>query len=167
MPCRAVEQVILCLLPLLYPGFRCIGDISGMLTLKYIAEAIRILGIKWLPTGNAKKDVSVGGRIQENHRKPPDGGDMYTKKESHDAEGNSSSQPSNAEGIDPNESGEDEAIAGGMEAEEGNFVNVEVGFSYRASNTGTSMKVKAKNAHLYLLFYLPGGIRFRKLKISQ
>ncbi|CAO1596623.1 hypothetical protein XANCAGTX0491_000456 [Xanthoria calcicola] len=131
-----------------------------MLTLEYIAEAIRILGIKWLPTGNAKKDVSVGGRIQENHQKSPDRGDVYTKKESHDAEGNSSSQPSNAEGIDPNESGEDEAIAGGMEAEEGNFVNVEVGFSYRASNTGTSMKVKAKNAHLYLLFYLPGGIRF-------
>lgn len=144
-----------------------IGRKSGMLTLEIIVEAIRILGIKWLPTGNAKKDVSVGGQIQEKDRKVPNEGDMYTKKHSHDAEENASSQPSSVEGIDSNESGEDKAIAGGMEAEEGSFVNVEVGFSYRASNTGRSMNVKAKNAHLYLLFYLPGGIRFRKLMVRQ
>ncbi|KAL8751915.1 MAG: hypothetical protein Q9199_006100 [Rusavskia elegans] len=142
-----------------------IGRKSGMLTLEFIVEAIRILGIKWLPTGNAKKDVSVGGQIQEKDRKVPNEGDMYTKKHSHDAEENALSQSSSVEGIDSNESGEDKAIAGGMEAEEGSFVNVEVGFSYRASNTGRSMNVKAKNAHLYLLFYLPGGIRFRKLML--
>ncbi|KAL8849285.1 MAG: hypothetical protein Q9221_005755 [Calogaya cf. arnoldii] len=123
-------------------------------------------GIKWLPTGNAKKDVSVDGQVQEQshtqeiERKVPNEKDNDTETESHNTNENAPSHSSKAKEADSEEPDEDQAIAGGMEAEEGNFVNVEVGFSYRASNTGTSIKVKAKNAHLYLLFYLPGGIRF-------
>lgn len=58
-----------------------------------------------------------------------------------------------------------EDVAEGMEAEEGDFVNLEVAFSYRASSSGKSLKVKSKNAHIYLAFYLPGGIRLRTLRL--
>lgn len=44
-----------------------------------------------------------------------------------------------------------------MEAEQGDFVNMELAFAYRARSSGKSIKSKAKNAHLYLKFYLPGG----------
>ncbi|KAI4266974.1 MAG: hypothetical protein LQ337_008589 [Flavoplaca oasis] len=123
-------------------------------------EAIRILGIKWLPGGHAKKDVSAGGRIQEKDRDVRNEGDAQTESQPPNADQINSYHASNATGIGSNGTGENESVAGGMEAEEGSFVNVEIGFSYRASKTSTSMKVKAKNAHLYLLFYLPGGIRF-------
>ncbi|KAL8679384.1 MAG: hypothetical protein Q9186_004319 [Xanthomendoza sp. 1 TL-2023] len=129
-------------------------------------EAIRILGIKWLPTGNAKKNVSVSGQVQEstqtqgNDRKVPNEGETNSEPGKSVNEG-APSQVGDAAGTEQDGPTEDHAIAEGLEAEEGDFVNVEVGFSYRASSTGKSMKVKAKNAHLYLLFYLPGSIRFQ------
>ncbi|KAK0667111.1 hypothetical protein QBC41DRAFT_324636 [Cercophora samala] len=76
------------------------------------SEGVRILGVKWLPTGKAGESVSH------------DDGD-----------------------------GEEE-----MEAEEGDFVNLELAFAYRAQKSGKTIKSKAKNAHLYLKFYLPGGL---------
>lgn len=48
-----------------------------------------------------------------------------------------------------------------MEAEEGDFVNIEVAFAYRPS-TGRGIKSRAKHAHLYLAFYLPGKVKLRK-----
>ncbi|RDW63525.1 hypothetical protein BP6252_11070 [Coleophoma cylindrospora] len=51
-----------------------------------------------------------------------------------------------------------EAIRDGMEAEQGDFVDIELAFAYRARSSGKSIKSKAKNAHLYLKFYLPGSI---------
>ena len=132
------------------------------------SESIRILGIKWLPTGAAAKDVSVSGKIKsgqkkgDNDRKVPGEGDI---EESRSSEGENQ-----ALNTDDGKEAEDnqENIAEGMEAEEGDFVNIEMAFSYRASSTGKSLKVKTKNAHLYLAFYLPGGIRFRKfLSLGQ
>ncbi|KAK4172841.1 hypothetical protein QBC36DRAFT_68578 [Triangularia setosa] len=76
------------------------------------SEGVRILGVKWLPTGRAGESVSQ------------DDGD-----------------------------GEEE-----MDAEEGDFVNLELAFAYRAQKSGKTIKSKAKNAHLYLKFYLPGGL---------
>lgn len=105
------------------------------------SEAIRILGIKWLPPGNAKKDVSAIGGTE---------GQTEARQ---DKNGNT-------------DSGKVKTVPEGMEAEEGDFVNVEVGFSYRASSSGKSMRVKAKNPHLYLVFYLPGGVQFRKSTYS-
>ncbi|KAL8871578.1 MAG: hypothetical protein Q9174_002619 [Haloplaca sp. 1 TL-2023] len=129
-------------------------------------EALRVLGIKWLPVGNAKKDVSVDGRVRDksttrqSDRKVPNEGessrDMGPYEGNKKEEGN---RDSSAESL-PAKSNEGQAIAEGMEAEEGDFVNMELGLSYRASKIGKSMKIKAKNAHLYLVFYLPGGIRF-------
>lgn len=130
-------------------------------------EALRILGINWLPAGDAKEDVSVRGQVrkssqaQESDRKVPNEGEVSKDSAScnNDEEKDTPEEQGTKSGAE--KSSEEQAVAEGMEAEEGDFVNVELGLSYRASSTGKSMKVKAKNAHLYLVFYLPGGIRFR------
>lgn len=125
-------------------------------------EAIRILGVRWLPTGAAAKTVSKDGNVKndkdESDRKVPGQGEVDDETKP-DNKGTSEQDEQKKEG-------EDENIAEGMEAEEGDFVNVEVGFSYRASSIGKGIKEKSKNAHLFLAFYLPGGIRFRKM-LSQ
>lgn len=127
------------------------------------SEAIRILGIRWLPRGAAAKDVSVNGKLKsrkkndESDRKVPGEGEIDgDTKSKGGADHNQTSKQ------DEEEESKEDNIAEGMEAEEGDFVNLEVAFSYRASGSGKSLKVKSKNAHLFLAFYLPGGIRFRR-----
>lgn len=130
------------------------------------SEAIRILGIRWLPTGAAAKNVSVDGNIKSgknkegNDRKVPGEGELGDDTQSFKDE--ESNQDRDHNQTDKSEEGDEENMAEGMEAEEGDFVNIEVAFSYRASSSGKSLRVKSKNAHLYLAFYLPGGIRLRK-----
>lgn len=131
------------------------------------SEAIRILGIRWLPTGAAAQDVSINGKVKsgkdkgESDRKVPGEGEIEDNKNSEkDHQGERSGEGSQGNENNTNEENE-ENVAEGMEAEEGDFVNLEVAFSYRASSTGKSLRVKSKNAHLFLAFYLPGGIRFR------
>ncbi|KAK3331416.1 hypothetical protein B0H66DRAFT_507166 [Apodospora peruviana] len=101
------------------------------------SEAFRILGVKWLPTAAASQSVDSEGNLQ--HSK---GNDRTVPGEGH---------------TDDSGDGK-EAIEEGMEAEEGDFVNMELAFAYRARSSGKSLKSKARNAHLYLKFYLPGGI---------
>lgn len=132
------------------------------------SEAIRILGIRWLPTGAAAKDVSVNGKVKsgkskvESDRKVPGEGELEDNTNlQEDHQGSQREEGSQRNEIYEDEEANDENIAEGMEAEEGDFVNLEVAFSYRASSSGKSLRVKSKNAHLYLAFYLPGGIRFR------
>ena len=131
-------------------------------------EAIRILGVRWLPTGAAAKTVSEDGQIKDDNkksdRKVPGQGEVNNETKS-DEEG-SPKKDEQSNGDEQKKEGDEENVAEGMEAEEGDFVNVEVGFSYRASSSGKGIKEKSKNAHLFLAFYLPGGIRFRK-SISQ
>lgn len=131
------------------------------------SEALRILGVRWLTTGAAAQNVSIDGKIQSqdrNHqsdRAVPDQGDIDDDAEA--AASNVSqkgSKPSKEQ--DQNSENEEENIAEGMEAEEGDFFNVEVAFAYRVSNSGKGFTKKVKNAHLYLAFYLPGGLRFRE-----
>lgn len=124
-------------------------------------EAFHVLGIKWLPAGDAEKDVSANGQAQGSvQSQPSDCRDPETGSSSTEAD----AHPYGERRIstDSDRSSKGHALPEGMEAEEGKFFNVEVGFSYRASNTGKNMRVKAKNAHLYLIFYLPGGIQFRE-----
>ena len=122
------------------------------------SEALRILGVRWLPTGAAAKSVSVDGKVKSSNQKKnsdrtvPGAGEVDDDAKS---DVNDSSEEE-----DKGQKGDDENIAEGMEAEEGDFVNMEVAFSYRASSTGKGLKKKVKNAHLYLAFYLPGRIRF-------
>ncbi|KAF1845806.1 uncharacterized protein K460DRAFT_338396 [Cucurbitaria berberidis CBS 394.84] len=99
------------------------------------SEALRILGVRWLPTGAAARSVSSDGKLKSPHEEKGD------RKVQDDGEGQSE------------EPGHDT-----MEAEEGDFVNVEIAFAYRPS-TGRGMKSRAKHAHLYLAFYLPGKIK--------
>ena len=131
------------------------------------SEALRILGVKWLPAGAASKDVSVDGTIEHeknksNDRKVPGQGEVDSDGAAKNGKDKGSpNQRKNDETHEPESN--DENMAEGMEAEEGDFVNVELGFAYRASSEREkTLKSRAKNAHLYLAFYLPGGIRFRR-----
>ena len=133
------------------------------------SEAIRILGVRWLPTGAAARNVSKDGEVkpgkghEQSDRKVPGDGDVDDDTKADGEEHRPDEKGKQGKGNGKKEEGEEENIAEGMEAEEGDFVNVEVAFSYRASSSGNSIRVKSKNAHLYLAFYLPGSIRFRKL----
>ncbi|KAI0125527.1 hypothetical protein BJ170DRAFT_435729 [Xylariales sp. AK1849] len=127
-------------------------------------EAIRILGVRWLPTGAASRSVGSDGQPE----KPNKGG----KSDRTDPQGEQEQDAEDSEPGDDKDKDEDKdqnaetkqqeqdqaAIREGMEAEEGDFVNLELALSYRSRSSGKSMKEKAKNAHLYLKFYLPGGI---------
>lgn len=127
------------------------------------SEAIRILGVRWLPTGAAAMSVKVNGEIKsdsqgKNDRTVPGQGELEDDAKSDATQQSGSKEPKED---DKEEESEEQGIAEGMEAEEGDFVNVEIAFSYRASS-GKGLKKKAKNAHLFLAFYLPGALRFRK-----
>ncbi|KAL9127330.1 MAG: hypothetical protein Q9217_003769 [Psora testacea] len=130
------------------------------------SEAIRILGVRWLPTAAAAKDVSKNGKIkpgkgQDSDRKVSGEGEIDNERKDDNDKGYSENQePTEPQKDEANDTGDNENIAEGMEAEEGDFVNIEVAFSYRASASGRSLTDKSKNAHLYLGFYLPGGIKF-------
>ncbi|EMC91278.1 hypothetical protein BAUCODRAFT_80682 [Baudoinia panamericana UAMH 10762] len=101
------------------------------------SESIRILGIRWLPTGAAARSVAQDGNLKpgkgnkhESDRTVPGEGDMDNTQ-----------------------------VAEGMEAEEGDFINVEIAFAYRARSSGKLFKDRAKDMHLYLAFYLPGKLK--------
>jgi hypothetical protein len=126
------------------------------------SEAVRILGIRWLPTGAADQSVDEEGNLKKasdkevNDRGAPGQGeeeDVENKaKEEDDPEASKKKQGKKQQ------EQEQQAIREGMEAEQGDFVNMELAFAYRARSSGKSIKSKARNAHLYLKFYLPGGI---------
>ncbi|KAM7200717.1 hypothetical protein V8F20_005219 [Naviculisporaceae sp. PSN 640] len=120
------------------------------------SEAFRILGVKWLPTGAANKSVGSDGSLEN-----PKGDNDRTvsgQGESHDSGNGGEVERGGQEKDDKEQEEDQEAIEEGMEAEEGDFVNMELAFSYRARSSGKSLKKKVRNAHLYLKFYLPGGI---------
>lgn len=129
------------------------------------SEALRILGIKWLPTGAAAMDLSVNGKIKSDKERQSlrnVRGDCEKDRNNNLA---STIRPDEEKNIDDSHSPEEDEqdqVAKGMEAEEGDFVNMEIAFSYRASSLGKSLKARSKCAHLYLAFYLPGRIRLRK-----
>ncbi|KZF24768.1 hypothetical protein L228DRAFT_267074 [Xylona heveae TC161] len=127
------------------------------------SEALRILGVKWLPTGAAARSVSLDGQLKS-QQSPNDRMIPGASQETID-DSTSTDQGAEGESGGRQNSGRDtpedeETVAEGMEAEEGDFVNVEIAFAYRARPVSTNLRNKAKNAHLYIAFYLPGGLRF-------
>ncbi|KAL7624989.1 hypothetical protein AAE478_004203 [Parahypoxylon ruwenzoriense] len=127
------------------------------------SEAIRILGIRWLPTGAASQSVSSDGQLRGNGKVAgSDRTDPQNPQESADNRGGGiKGAPEQGDGKEKDakqEEQEEVAIREGMEAEEGDFVNLELALAYRSRSSGESLKEKAKNAHLYLKFYLPGGV---------
>ncbi|KAK0612493.1 hypothetical protein B0T17DRAFT_543812 [Bombardia bombarda] len=111
------------------------------------SEAVRILGVKWLPTGAASQPVDAEGKLRKkeknNDRTVEGEGETDTRANNNDQSGGQQQQ---------------ESVEEGMEGEEGDFINMELAFAYRARSSGKSIASKARNAHLYLKFYLPGGI---------
>jgi Ca2+-dependent lipid-binding protein len=129
------------------------------------SEAIRILGVRWLPTGAASRSVDSDGKLEDakksqgrtSDRTDPQGG---TEQPNDKKEGGDGGPKSEGEKNESNQQSEQDEVAvrEGLEAEEGDFVNLELAFAYRSSSSGKSIKAKSKNAHLYLKFYLPGGV---------
>ncbi|OQU96034.1 C2 domain-containing protein [Cladophialophora immunda] len=123
------------------------------------SEAFRILGINWLPTGAASQSVGADGELKKNGDK--EGNDRTASGEGEIENGAGGKDQSNSDDSGQNNQQKEEdqqAIREGMEAEQGDFVNMELAFAYRARSSGKSLQAKAKNAHLYLKFYLPGGV---------
>lgn len=123
------------------------------------SEALRILGVRWLPTGAATKSVTNDGELKsdgdkKNDRSVPGQGEIDKQTK----------QNNNKEQDDDNEEETEDGgnVSQGMEAEEGDFVNMEIAFAYRPPTLAKRMKQRAKNAHLYLAFYLPSNIKLRK-----
>lgn len=122
------------------------------------SEAIRILGVRWLPTGAASRSVSSDGQLRSDENKTQsDRTDPQNPQES--AGDQDTTEEENKEKKDPEQEEVDEtSVREGMEAEEGDFVNLELALAYRSRVSGKSIKAKAKNAHLFLKFYLPEGV---------
>ncbi|KAI8966183.1 hypothetical protein F5Y11DRAFT_215161 [Daldinia sp. FL1419] len=127
------------------------------------SEAIRILGVRWLPTGAAGRTVGSDDQLQGE-----DKGAGNDRTDPQNPQGSAGGQDNNIEGMsekdeekgkDPKQEEQEQvAMREGMEAEEGDFVNLELALAYRGRSSGKSVKARAKNAHLYLKFYLPGEV---------
>jgi len=114
------------------------------------SDAIRILGIRWLPAGAAHKSVSASGKVEESSK--------HTKDKV-DEEKTGKEAQNEADHVD---NGGGANVSGGMEAEEGEFMNLEIAFAYRSTHSRRKFTDRAKHAHLYMAFYLPGNIKLRK-----
>ena len=128
------------------------------------SESIRILGIKWLPTGAAARSVNADGKLatpgqsRDNDRKVP-GEDEVDNTSNSQSQSGSGSGSGDKEKTEQADDGSQQQVAEGMEAEEGDFVNMEVAFAYRARSNKKSIKDRAKDMHLYMAFYLPGNLK--------
>lgn len=91
------------------------------------SESLRILGVRWLPTGAAAQSVSKDGKLKpvkanrKSDRTAPGEGEIEHDTESGDEAGETESQ----EGKDTKgKEEEEENIAEGLEGEQGDFVNM-------------------------------------------
>lgn len=137
------------------------------------SEALRLLGVKWLPHGAAAQAVTESGKIekrksgsvQTSDRSVPGEGQVSREQELNEANEPKGSEKARRQRREDEE--ENEAVAEGLEAEEGDFVNMELAFAYRARVEGKRLRDRAKNAHLYLAFYMPGNLKLRKLLMDH
>lgn len=127
------------------------------------SESLRILGIRWLPTGAAARSVGADGKLESakkskksnNDRKVSGQGEVDENAGEEQGNGDKSENGENNKTEDGTEKA---AVAEGMEAEEGDFINLEVAFAYRARKS-QSFKERTKDLHMYLAFWLPGKIK--------
>lgn len=132
------------------------------------SESLRILGVRWLPTGAAARSVGSKGKLNpagdskhQNDRSVPGEGEIDDRAEDKDNKNDDDKRddPSGDSGDKAEDGSEKQQVAEGMEAEEGDFVNLEVAFAYRARSGKVTMKDRMRDMHLYLAFYLPGNIK--------
>jgi len=127
------------------------------------SESLRILGIRWLPSGAAGRSVGSGGDLQsaDESKKQNDRAVAGEGQIDGSAQDKDDKETPDEEKRDQNKSEdgtEKTEIAEGMEAEEGNFINLEVAFAYRA-RASKSFQDRTKDMHLYLAFYLAGNLK--------
>ncbi|KAI0428677.1 hypothetical protein F5Y09DRAFT_312266 [Xylaria sp. FL1042] len=123
------------------------------------SESIRILGVRWLPTGAASQSVGPDGQLHKGN--DPSQSDRTEPDKSQDLKSEESANDDSETGNNetPKQQEQDEVdLREGMEAEEGDFINLELALAYRSRTSSKSLKTKAKNAHMLLKFYLPGGV---------
>ena len=116
-------------------------------------SAIRILGIRSLPAGAADESVSQDGKVRKSKSSSSDRDNPGQGEVNEDDKNKSGSKDE-----DEQHAQEDAYLAEGLEAESGDFLNLEIAFSYRAVTKGKGLKQRSQNAHLYLVFYLPSNI---------
>ncbi|KAJ8124574.1 hypothetical protein O1611_g9066 [Lasiodiplodia mahajangana] len=122
-------------------------------------ESIRILGVRWLPTGAASQSVGSDGHLRKgDESSKSDRTNPQQSQGTENEDGPGSNMRASDDETPKQQEQEEIAFHEGMEAEEGDFVNLELALAYRSRTASKSLKTKAKNAHLYLKFYLPGGI---------
>ncbi|KAK5133110.1 hypothetical protein LTR08_008220 [Meristemomyces frigidus] len=124
------------------------------------SESIRILGVKWLPTGAAARSVSSDGNL-----KPADDANDQSDRivpgqgEVEDTEKGDKDHGGEEEEGSTDENGAEQQVAEGMEAEEGNFINMEVSFAYRTRASKKSLEGRSQDIHLCLSFFFFGGVK--------
>lgn len=124
-------------------------------------QSLRILGIRWLPSGAASRTVGPNGKLEEAEKnKTSDRTDPEAGQESAHDETSDENKDDNDDSTKTSKEEEqsEAAVREGMEAEEGDFINLELAVAYRSRATGKSIRAKAKNAHLFLKFYSVGGV---------
>lgn len=121
------------------------------------SDQMRILGVRWLPKGAAQHSVGSDGKLGEsaNGQAKSTSGREDKGEKAHHNQGSDDYDEEHTEG-------HDQTTAGGMEAEEGDFVNFQIAFAYRPTHSQKKIRERAKHAHLYLAFYLAGNIKIRK-----
>lgn len=127
-------------------------------------QSLRVLGIRWLPSGAASRTVGTNGKLEKAEKnKTSDRTDPEASQEegAHDATSDEKQEgKDDGENKTKQEEQSEAAMREGMEAEEGDFINLELAVAYRSRATGKSIRAKAKNAHLFLKFYSIGGVAF-------
>lgn len=119
------------------------------------SEAPRILRVRWIPSDANGR--SVPGSMKFREEGDSHGSTEYEEKNSHQQ----NEKPSQYTKDKPQREHEQD-LTKIVEAEEGDFVSLEVAFAYRARPAGRNLSTMARNAHLFLAIYLPAGIRLRK-----
>lgn len=124
------------------------------------SESIRILGVRWLPTGAASQSVAEDGTLKTSTNDQPNDRNVPGEGELENAgNGDKDDKDDNGGQNQQKEDGSQQQVAEGLEAEEGDFVNMEVAYAYRARSSKRTMKERAKDMHLYMAFYLPSNIK--------
>lgn len=135
------------------------GSVDSIEDMGQGSESIRILGVRWLPTGAAARSVTADGKLEsmkasekQNDRSVPGQGEVDENAEEDQEMSDDSGKQSGSEA-------QQEQEAEGMEAEEGDFMNIELALAYRARSSQKKFRNRAKHAHLLMAFYLPGNIK--------
>lgn len=126
------------------------------------SEPFRILGVRWLPKGAAGRTVTEDGKVQKQDKKSKKTDRSVQGEGSVEAGNDNEQSGSNAKDEQQKKDDEEAKIAEleGMQAEEGEFVNLELALAFRARLSEHGLRSRSKNPHLYLAFYMPGNIKF-------